>query len=538
MSNDFDVLVLGAGPNGLTCGAYLAKAGAKVAVVERNVESGGGLMTQELSGFKLNSHAIYMLLAELMPPYHDLNLLDFGVKFVRPDIQAAFLYKDSSLVFFSDPERSCNSIERMSPRDVEPFRQLYHDFARASKEFIIPATYVPPVDPLDQIDLLEQSGELGQWVNELAEMTPRELIHGYGFSDERVEAALLYLASMFGLDPDGGGMGFLAPIYVYRLMQSSLVLGGTHQLASGLRRALESFGGVVITQSEVREILMRDNGVRGIVLDDGQEIISQAIVSTLNPEQNFLQLLDEKDVPAFLVESSKAWEWDEASLYVANWGIVGDPPRYEGRPEEVNRALNVVVGIENPNDVMRHFEGARLGEVPDGSTGHMSCPSLFDNLSAANHLPSFGNCEVLRFECLAPYDVDWSDLKNDLANRAFDTWCKYAPNLSEANVRIELPWSPKDIERHIPSMKRGAIKHGAYVSIQMGYNRPSPDCSSYRTPIDGFYVGGASTHPGGMVLLGGGYNAAKVVAEDLQLPIWWKVPHMVSDAIEQGYLPR
>ncbi len=110
MSNQTDVLILGAGPNGLTCGAYLAKSGANVKVIEKNVESGGGMMTQELSGFKLNSHAIYMLLSELMPPYKDLELEKFGVKFVRPEVQSAFLYDDSSLVFYSDINKTLDSV--------------------------------------------------------------------------------------------------------------------------------------------------------------------------------------------------------------------------------------------------------------------------------------------------------------------------------------------------------------------------------------------------------------------------------------------
>lgn len=85
-------------------------------------------------------------------------------------------------------------------------------------------------------------------------------------------------------------------------------------------------------------------------------------------------------------------------------------------------------------------------------------------------------------------------------------------------------------------MKRGSIKHGAYISTQMGYFRPNDLCSTYRTPIKGLYVGGASVYPGGMVILGFGYNAAKVIAEDLKLNVWWKPPEYVSKAVEKGYI--
>jgi phytoene dehydrogenase-like protein len=84
-------------------------------------------------------------------------------------------------------------------------------------------------------------------------------------------------------------------------------------------------------------------------------------------------------------------------------------------------------------------------------------------------------------------------------------------------------------------MKRGSIKHGAYTSLQMGYNRPVPECSAYRTPIEGLYVGGASVHPGGMITMGPGYNAARTVAEDLGAPLW-EEPEMVRAARERGYL--
>jgi phytoene dehydrogenase-like protein len=272
-------------------------------------------------------------------------------------------------------------------------------------------------------------------------------------------------------------------------------------------------------------------------LDDGSVIRARAVVSTLNPEQNFLQLLDPDGLDPGVVEAARAWEWDETSLFVANWGVVGEAPRYQGYPDEVSSSLNVVMGVESVSDVVAHFEAARTGRVPDGKVGHATCPSLFDPLAAAHHLPEYGNCEVLRWECLAPYGVDWSAAKHELADRAFEEWSRHAPNLAGSNVRIALPWSPADIEEHIPSMRRGAIKHGAYISIQMGYNRPSAECSSYRTPVEGFYVAGASTHPGGMVLLGAGYNAARVVAEDLGLRIWWDVPPQVQAAIDRGYLP-
>ncbi len=150
----------------------------------------------------------------------------------------------------------------------------------------------------------------------------------------------------------------------------------------------------------------------------------------------------------------------------------------------------------------------------------------------------FGSPHSIRWESWAPYGVDWDSCTAEYERRAMETWTRYAPNLAEANVRASVPWSPLDIERHLPTMKQGSIKHGAYTSLQMGHNRPFPDCIRYRTPAPGLYLGGASTHPGGMVILGPGYNSARIVAQDLELETWWEEPPMVVQARERGYLPR
>lgn len=532
----YDVIVLGAGPNGLTCAAYLAKAGAKVAILERNVESGGGLLTQELSGFKLNYHATYMLLAEKMPPVQDLGLSDWGVSFTRPEIQVAFLFRDKkSLIFYADAEKCRESVRAFAPEDAQAFAELDREFEAMCEHFLIPATYFPPLSPIDQVEALDASDALGKRINEISEMSPKEVIESYHIKNPQLRGALLYLTSMFGLDPEEEGMGFLTPIYVQRVRQSALVRGGSHHLASSLRRCVESCGGEVVTSAEAAKLLLENGKVKGVETKDGRTFFADRVISTLNPEQTFLQLLPENGVPEELPETAKEWLWDETSLFVLNLGIVGKPPRYEGYPEDVDRALNVVMGYESDEDVLNHFREVKEGKG-EKLAGHGSCLSHFDPLLAPNHVP-YGPHHVLRFECWAPYDENWIAKKHEFSQKLLEFWASYAPDILRGNVRTRVDWSPKDIEDEIQTMKRGSIKHGAYLSLQMGYNRPNPECSSYRTPIEGLYLGGASAHPGGMVILGPGYNAARVVAADLGLSLW-EEPEMVKQALKKGYLVR
>ena len=111
---------------------------------------------------------------------------------------------------------------------------------------------------------------------------------------------------------------------------------------------------------------------------------------------------------------------------------------------------------------------------------------------------------------------------------------EYMTDFDPADIVRRYDYTPVSIEMKIPQMKRGSFKHGAYVMTQMGYSRPNVQCSSYKTPIDNLYLCGASTFPGGMITFGGGYNAAKVVAETLGLNVWWTEPDSVVGRARKG----
>lgn len=122
----YDIVVVGAGHNGLTTGAYLARAGAKVLVVERRHETGGALVTEEFSGYRFNLHANYMLMLDVAPPYRDLGLEEDGCVYIRPEAEASLLKKNGdALTLYADLERSVASIARFSKKDAERYREIY-----------------------------------------------------------------------------------------------------------------------------------------------------------------------------------------------------------------------------------------------------------------------------------------------------------------------------------------------------------------------------------------------------------------------------
>ena len=246
----------------------------------------------------------------------------------------SFLFSGGkSFTLFTDPARSVQSVAALSADDAQRYAAFRKEVDQLCEAILIPATFVPPVEPIEQMILFRGAGALGERMAEISEMTPLEYLESFGFRDPRVNAGLLYLSSMFGLEPDEGGMGFMAPIYLSRLTHSALVRGGSHQLSSVLRRRIEEAGGIVIVGKGARRLVLSDKRVTGVELEDGTTLNARAVVSTLNPEQTFLQLLRGETIATELREGAQNYEWEKRSLFVANWGVLGAPPRYEGYPE-------------------------------------------------------------------------------------------------------------------------------------------------------------------------------------------------------------
>jgi len=530
----YDGIIIGAGPNGLVTAGYLAKAGLKILVLEKRFELGGGLCTETvtLPGFIHNTHAVYHSMVDYAPIFADLELEKrYGVKFIHPPLVMAMPFSDGRFLgIYSDVEKTCKSIAQFSKKDADTYREIYKKYDTVMRKVIGPATYIPTMPPIDHIIEMQKT-EVGRFVVEVTEKSPKELIDEL-FENERVRAMMLYTTCMWGLEYDQTGLGFLIPLYINRAANYRLCVGGTHYLGSALSKVIYDNGGLVLTLQNIKRIVVQNGEAKGVEMDDGTIIEADKFVaSSLDPEQTFLKLIGEEHLDEDLAASVKGWQWEAESLYVHHMALEKAPQFTAASSDPLlNQAFIYVMGYESDKEFIQHWEAMKKGEIMQSGFNACFC-SVLDPKEAP---PGY---HVGLISEIAPYELKeggaerWYnyDFKNEHSRMLRETLRRYAPNMTEENVLMEYNTTPLDIENKFWDMKKGGLKQGAYLSLQMGNNRPNEYCSKHRTPIKNFYVNGACTYSGGTVIFGPGYLAANSIAEDLGIKKWWKPVELGED---------
>jgi phytoene dehydrogenase-like protein len=539
MAENYDVIIIGGGPNGLTTACYLSKAGQKVLLLEKRYELGGGLATEEITlpDYFHNTHAIYHLMADYAPPIKDFELAKrYDIEYIHPELEWAMPLKDGrSLCIYRDLEKTCDSIAKFSKKDAKSYRDMSKRFHNIVNDFIGPATYCAAMPPLEQVLQLDKT-DVGKDINKLTEETPEEIVNEL-FENDVVRTLMLYVACHWGLPYDASGASYMVPLLINRATNYRLIKGGSHRLSNAMTKYMLEYGGEIITSAQIKRIIVEGGKAKGVELEGGTKYMAnKAVISTIDTHQTFLELVGEKNLEKTFVEKIKAWAWEHWSLCHLHMAME-EAPRFTAAANnpDINKAFIYVLGFENSADLKKHWDDMSKGKLSDTAGFNCCFPSVHDPYQAP-----LGRCSGLISQ-MAPYKLNgdkdkWlhMKLKEERAEKQLAILQKYAPNITKDKVLWWNMATPADIENKFVNMVEGSIKQGAYDSTQMGYWRPNDDCPNHRTPIKNLYLGGASSYPGGLVTFGAGYGTANVVADDCGIKKWWPVPDSVTAARAKG----
>jgi phytoene dehydrogenase-like protein len=493
-ANAYDVIVIGAGHNGLVAAAYLAKAGRKVLVLERRSIVGGSAVTEDF-GNGLRAGAVWVG-GGLRPDIARELRLAVPASTEKPAFTS--LLAPLPLTLYADPAKAAECIKPFSEKDARRWPEFVA-FMSKSAGFLerAYATRMPRL-PRD-LSLQEGMGLAGMGLHlrglgrrdmldliRLLPMTAVEFLEEW-FESEQLKGALGSLA-VHGvtLGVMSAGTGFvLLHNWLNRGGLANPNAGRLGETSQALAAAAKAHGAQIRTEAEVEAIHVDTYTCKGVLLKSGEEIAAGSVVSSLDPKRTFLDLVGAVNLPpefVWQVQSIKM-RGSVAKLHLLTNGQHGLP------------ACTCVVG-PSLRYLERAYDAAKYGEISEK-------PYL--------EATTYGNVVSIHFQ-FAPYALkhgDWESERERAEKLAVDTLAEFAPGLRDSIVERRLI-TPTELES-VYGLTEGDLNHGQLMLDQFLFMRPIPGWANHRTPVDGLYLCGSSVHGGGGISGAPGRNLGKML---------------------------
>lgn len=532
----WDVIVIGAGHNGLVNACYLQRAGLDVLVVEENDWVGGAATSRELTPGWLYSNCSYVCSLFRPEIMRDLDLPRFGLQVIPYEGGAVFTQDGDYLASYRDHDAHRREFARWSPRDAEAYDRYARDVTRQCR-FIQPLLMRTAPDPtsLRPRDI----GELLFLGRKFGELTPAEMaltlrfwtMSISDFLDEYFKTdvikANLALSGIIGtaLGPMSPGTAYVLLHHYMGEVDGSVgawgyARGGMGAVTKALAESFQASGGTIRTGAGVEQVLVRSGRTTGVVLSGGEEVRAKLVVSNADVKRTFLKLVEEKELPDPFLRRVRNFKIRGSSGKV---NIALDSmPEFPALPAD----SPCLKGDMHFTDTVERMERG----YDDWKAGRFSADPFLDMVIPTTLDPTMAPAGKHFMSCFVQYAPpkiegrDWTDADRDaFAETVVSQIADYSPGFRERIVHMEVR-TPREIEAET-GLTEGNIFQGELTFDQLLFNRPVPGYAQYRSPIGGLYMCGSSTHPGGGVMGAPGRNAAVEILRDLRKP-----NHAMSDA--------
>ena len=520
----YDVVVIGAGHNGLTHAAYLARAGRRVLVLERRHVVGGAAVTEEVfPGFHFSecSYVVSLLRPEII---RDLDLPRHGLQILPLDGTFTPMPDGNYLWRTDDAAQTRREIARHSVLDSEAYPEygrLMVDLAR----FVKPMLEIEPVDPWSVRPRdLRPMATLARRFMRLPSGQRHVLVQlmtmsAVDFLDQWFETDVLK-ATMSASGVIGTFLGVRSPGTAYVLLHHYMgeidgafrswgfARGGTGAISNAIAAAAREAGAEIRTGSAVREITVQNGRATGVMLESGETIEARAVSSSADPRRTFFDLLGAYHLPHDFIAELRRYRYRGSSAKV-NLALDGLPDfrSLPGAGPHLRGAISISPGV----DYMEHaYDDAKYGRYSRRPYLDIVIPTLTDPSLAPP-----GRHVMSCFVQYAPYHLrgaSWDAERESFGDTVIDTIAEHAPNIRDIVLHRQV-LTPLDLEREF-ALTEGNIFHGELSLDQLFFLRPVPGWARYRSPVGGLYLCGSGAHPGGGIMAAPGRNAARAVLED------------------------
>ena len=528
-----DVIIAGGGHNGLTCGAYLARAGLKVLVLERSDIVGGAAVSRELYEGWTYSNCSYV--CSLLRPevVRDLDLPRHGLQVIPYTGGASFTRGGEYFAYSADHHALEREIARLNPRDVDGYERYMRAVMRQCR-FVRPLLLRTPPDPVaarprDVAELLY----LLRRFNDLGEREMNETIRFWTVSigdylDSFIEHPLIK-AHLAGSGIIGTGLGVYSPGTAYVLLHHYMgdidgatgswgfARGGMGAISRALAGTLTEAGGEIRCDAEIERFLVKDGRVEGVALTGGEEFRARTVASNMDVKRTFLDCMDPAHLPDEFLAGVRRFRIRGSSAKI-NLAL-DSLPDFPAAPKGAAFLAGDLHASESLLELERAYDDWKEGRWSSEPYFDMLIPSLIDPTMAPT-----GKHMMTLFIQYAPYALErdgvasaenWDDAaRDDLRDAVFDKIEGVSPGFRERVLHAEVR-TPRDLEREL-GLTEGNIFQGELTFDQLLFNRPVPGWAQYRSPVEGLYLVGSSAHPGGGVMAAPGANAAREILRDLK----------------------
>ncbi|MEH2562568.1 phytoene desaturase family protein [Bradyrhizobium sp. AZCC 2289] len=526
--NETDVVIIGAGHNGLTCAAYLAMAGLRVKVVDRRKVVGGAAVTEEFHpGFR-NSVAAYTV--SLLNPQiiSDLKLAEQGLRIVERRVQNFLPAPDGSYLLTGEG-RTQQSVARLSARDagrIDAFSRELEAIADVLRQFVLRAP--PNIVEGFGIGSIREAFNALRTANALRKLSleqQRNLLDLFTRSagemlDERFESDLV--KALFGFDaivgnyasPYAAGSAYVMLHHAFGEVNGKKgvwghAIGGMGAITQAMARAARGHGAEIETDAGVRQVIVERDRAVGIILDNGETVRAKYVASGVNPKLLYTRLVPSDALAPEFLERITRWR-NGSGTFRMNVAL-NALPSFTALPGAGDHLTAGIILAPSLGYMDRAWQDAREHGWSREPVIEVLIPStLDDSLSPSGQHVASLFCQHVAPEL--PDGKSWDDHRDEVADLMIATVDQYAPGFASSVIGRQV-LSPLDLERQF-GLLGGDIFHGALTLNQLFSARPMLGHADYRGPLKGLYHCGSGAHPGGGVTGAPGHNAARVILRD------------------------